>query len=50
MERDKFMAPSEAKDFGIIDKILEHPLQEREQDTTSSSRLTEDSTTSSTSL
>lgn len=25
MERDKFMSPSEAKDFGLIDKILEHP-------------------------
>lgn len=47
MERDKFMSPSDAKDFGIIDKILEHPLQEREQDT-SSSRLAEESTTSKT--
>ena len=25
MERDKFMSPQEAKDFGIIDKILERP-------------------------
>lgn len=25
MERDKFMSPSEAKEFGLIDKILEHP-------------------------
>lgn len=25
MERDKFMSPVEAKEFGIIDKILEHP-------------------------
>lgn len=25
MERDKFMNPSDAKDFGIIDKILNHP-------------------------
>ncbi|KAF0309258.1 ATP-dependent Clp protease proteolytic subunit, mitochondrial [Amphibalanus amphitrite] len=25
MERDKFMDPSEALEFGIIDKILEHP-------------------------
>lgn len=47
MERDKFMAPSEAKEFGIIDKILEHPLQEREQNT-SSSRLTEDAAVIST--
>lgn len=25
MERDKFMSPAEAKEFGLIDKILEHP-------------------------
>jgi len=25
MERDKFMNPSEAKDFGILDLVLEHP-------------------------
>ena len=25
MERDNFMSPQEAKDFGLIDKILEHP-------------------------
>ncbi|KAK2716867.1 ATP-dependent Clp protease proteolytic subunit-like [Artemia franciscana] len=25
MERDKFMSPSEAREFGIIDKMLEHP-------------------------
>jgi ATP-dependent Clp protease protease subunit len=25
MERDKFMSPADAKDFGIIDKILDHP-------------------------
>ena len=25
MERDKFMSPTEARDFGLIDKILEHP-------------------------
>ncbi|XP_058803633.1 ATP-dependent Clp protease proteolytic subunit [Phymastichus coffea] len=31
MERDKFMNPLEAKEFGIIDKVLEHPLQEREE-------------------
>ena len=24
MERDKFMSPVEAKEFGLIDKILEH--------------------------
>jgi len=25
MERDKFMNPTEAKDFGILDLVLEHP-------------------------
>lgn len=25
MERDKFMSAPEAKDFGILDKILAHP-------------------------
>ena len=25
MERDKFMSPAQAKEFGLIDKILEHP-------------------------
>lgn len=25
MERDKFMSPDEALEFGIIDKILQHP-------------------------
>ena len=25
LERDKFMDPSEALEFGLIDKILEHP-------------------------
>lgn len=25
MERDKFMSPIEAQQFGIIDKILDHP-------------------------
>ena len=25
MERDKFMSPQEALDFGLIDKILQHP-------------------------
>lgn len=31
MERDNFMSPVEAKEFGIIDKILEHPLQEKDE-------------------
>ena len=31
MERDKFMSPFEAKAFGIIDKILEHPPKEGEK-------------------
>lgn len=25
LERDKFMRPDEAKDFGLIDTVLEHP-------------------------
>lgn len=25
MERDKFMSPEEAKNFGIIDKVLTRP-------------------------
>lgn len=25
MERDKFMSPKDAKEFGIIDEILDHP-------------------------
>ena len=25
LERDKFMNPTQAKEFGLIDKILEHP-------------------------
>lgn len=28
MERDNFMSPTEAKEFGIIDKVLAHPMQE----------------------
>lgn len=30
MERDNFMSPKEAKEFGIIDKVLSHPMQEDE--------------------
>lgn len=29
MERDKFMSPSEALKFGLIDKILVHPEIEK---------------------
>ena len=25
LERDKFMSPEEAKDFGLIDRVLTHP-------------------------
>jgi len=28
MERDNFMSPLQAKEFGIIDKVLAHPMQE----------------------
>lgn len=31
MERDKFMSPMDAKEFGIIDKVLEHPMQENDE-------------------
>lgn len=31
MERDKFMNPTEAKEFGLIDKILEHPPNHSEK-------------------
>lgn len=31
MERDKFMNPSDAKEFGIIDKILNHPPKHGEK-------------------
>ena len=36
MERDRFMNPVEACDFGIIDNVLEHPPIESEQSTKSS--------------
>ncbi|XP_057328406.1 ATP-dependent Clp protease proteolytic subunit, mitochondrial [Microplitis mediator] len=38
MERDKFMSPPEAKEFGIIDTILEHPTQERDDNRSSPSK------------
>lgn len=28
MERDNFMSPIQAKEFGLIDKVLAHPMQE----------------------
>ena len=30
MERDKFMSPEQALEFGLIDKILTHPGDETE--------------------
>jgi len=44
MERDKFMSPMEAKEFGLIDKVLEHPLQETSP-TSSESTTTTTTTT-----
>ncbi|CAD6222674.1 GSCOCG00001085001-RA-CDS [Cotesia congregata] len=38
MERDKFMSPADAKEFGIIDKILDHPTQEKDENRSSPSR------------
>lgn len=29
MERDKFMSPKEALEFGLIDKILSHPESDK---------------------
>uniref|UniRef100_A0A1B6EX21 ATP-dependent Clp protease proteolytic subunit n=1 Tax=Cuerna arida TaxID=1464854 RepID=A0A1B6EX21_9HEMI len=40
MERDKFMSPSDAKDFGIIDEILDHPPKFGEKDENSFSQST----------
>jgi len=35
MERDRFMSPLEAKDFGLLDKVLEHPPSHGDDDNTS---------------
>lgn len=32
MERDTFMSPQEAKEFGILDKVLDHPPIEKNND------------------
>lgn len=48
MERDKFMTPLEAKEFGIIDKVLEHPLQEREDPLSTNSIQPNTTTTTAT--
>ena len=32
MERDKFMSPREAMEFGLIDRILEHPPKQGRTD------------------
>jgi ATP-dependent protease ClpP protease subunit len=32
MERDKFLSAVEAKEFGIIDKILSHPETESKKE------------------
>lgn len=50
MERDKFMTPLEAKEFGIIDKVLEHPLQEREDELLTSTSPDKPKTTTTTTL
>lgn len=33
MERDNFMSPIQAKEFGLIDKVLAHPMQEETAET-----------------
>eukprot|EP00095_Tigriopus_kingsejongensis_P008979 maker-scaffold334_size202906-snap-gene-1.36 protein:Tk08979 transcript:maker-scaffold334_size202906-snap-gene-1.36-mRNA-1 annotation:"atp-dependent clp protease proteolytic mitochondrial" len=40
MERDKFMSPVEAKEFGLVDKILEHPPKATELDDDSTPKTT----------
>lgn len=47
MERDKFMTPPQAKEFGIIDKILAHPLEKKEQESPATT-LSEDTVNTST--
>lgn len=47
MERDKFMSPADAKEFGIIDKILDHPPKHGEK-TTGASEATEKPTVTAT--
>lgn len=32
MERDKFLSAIEAKEFGLIDKILEHPETDQKKE------------------
>ncbi|XP_060813874.1 ATP-dependent Clp protease proteolytic subunit, mitochondrial isoform X2 [Bombus pascuorum] len=39
MERDNFMSPTEAKEFGIIDKVLSHPMQEEAEAEAESTKL-----------
>lgn len=41
MERDKFMSPTEAKVFGLIDKILEHPPKHENSASSSDERKDE---------
>lgn len=43
MERDKFMSPIDAKEFGIIDKVLEHPMQESDEKSETGSPSSSDS-------
>lgn len=42
MERDRFLSPVAAKDFGLIDKILEQPPKHIEKSDESDSPVTED--------
>ncbi|XP_043500660.1 ATP-dependent Clp protease proteolytic subunit [Polistes fuscatus] len=47
MERDNFMSPPQAEEFGIIDKILAHPLEEEEQNS-SATTLSKDTVNAAT--
>lgn len=44
MERDNFMNPSEAKEFGIIDKVLCQPMQEEAENTKLKERTLKEAT------
>lgn len=32
MERDNYLSPEEAKEFGLIDQVLEHPPEPDDED------------------
>jgi len=40
MERDKFMSPTEAKIFGLVDEVLQHPPKYNEHSPSPNDRQT----------